>query len=254
MAGPRRHLDSVSLPGQLLRSPWGRTNHRGRQVSLLAGPAVALGAGLLTPVPYALPLAVLAAVVGRYDDVAGDRPEQRADKGLAGHLRALGERRISSGTVKALVLPVAGLLAAAARADARSWPQLWCDALLIASAANTVNLLDVAPGRALKATLAVLFAAAALPPVRRAGLGLAVVAAAAMPADLAERTMLGDCGANALGALLGLCLAADRRWAVRLPALSACVAVTLAAERVSLSAVIARQPALARLDAWGRPA
>lgn len=246
----------MSWSGPLRGSSWVRANYRGRPVSLAAGPAVALGAGLLTRAPGALPLALLAAAAGRYDDVAGHRPEQRADMGIAGHLRALGERRISAGTVKMAVLPVAGLLAARARAGGGtcSWPQQSCDALLVAGTANAVNLLDVAPGRALKGVLAVLIGGAALPPVRRAGLGLGFVAAVALPSDLAERSMLGDCGANALGALLGLCVGADRRWVVRLPALAAVTGLNLAAERVSLSAVIARMPVLARLDAWGRPA
>lgn len=77
-------------------------------------------------------------------------------------------------------------------------------------------------------------------------------AAAALLPDLREHGMLGDAGANALGAAVGL--AATRRTppAVRLGLLTAVVGLTLASERVSFSAVIDRTPALRAVDRWGR--
>ena len=67
-------------------------------------------------------------------------------------------------------------------------------ALLVGLAANALNQLDTKPGRALKAYLL-----AAIP----AGAPL-VPAVVLLPYDLREMAMLGDAGANALGALLGL--------------------------------------------------
>jgi hypothetical protein len=64
--------------------------------------------------------------------------------------------------------------------------------------------------------------------------------------------MLGDCGANALGALLGLRLALAPSAGARAGALAALAALTLAAERVSLSRVIAATPGLRELDRLGR--
>jgi hypothetical protein len=70
--------------------------------------------------------------------------------------------------------------------------------------------------------------------------------------DLGERAMLGDMGANALGALAGALLVE----ALPLPWLAACavvlLALNLASERVSFSAVIERNGVLRRLDMLGR--
>jgi hypothetical protein len=67
-------------------------------------------------------------------------------------------------------------------------------------------------------------------------------------------TMLGDAGANALGALLGLNsvdrLTARGRWA----AIGTLAAVTILGERTSLGALIERTPGLAQLDRLGRRA
>ncbi|MDD9207028.1 hypothetical protein PU560_11195, partial [Georgenia sp. 10Sc9-8] len=78
------------------------------------------------------------------------------------------------------------------------------------------------------------------------------IACAALPQDLAERTMLGDTGANAVGALVGAALAAHPSRRVRIPALAAVLALTLLSEKVSFSRVIATTPGLRELDAWGR--
>ena len=75
---------------------------------------------------------------------------------------------------------------------------------------------------------------------------------AVLPADLRERVMLGDCGANAVGALLGLRLAAVPGRPARVGALAAVVGLTLASERVSFTRVIEATPGLRELDRLGR--
>ena len=72
------------------------------------------------------------------------------------------------------------------------------------------------------------------------------------PADLAERDMLGDCGANALGAVVGSQVAFAAPRAVRVLALAGVVGLTFASEKVSFSAVIDGNDVLRRVDAWGR--
>jgi hypothetical protein len=64
--------------------------------------------------------------------------------------------------------------------------------------------------------------------------------------------MLGDCGANALGALLGLRLAAIPSRAPRAGLLAGVVALTLASEKVSFTKVIEATPGLRELDRLGR--
>jgi hypothetical protein len=60
--------------------------------------------------------------------------------------------------------------------------------------------------------------------------------------------MLGDCGANAVGALVGLRLAAVRRGDARAGLLAVVVALNLASEKVSFTRVIEATPGLRGLD------
>jgi hypothetical protein len=168
---------------------------------------------------------------------------------LAGHLRAVRAGRVSAGAVK-----VAGIGAAAAAAAALSRRGL-VDAVLttglVAGTANLVNLLDLRPGRAAKA--AVLTAAATLGgPAGGVVAGPLGASLAVLPDDLGERVMLGDCGANAVGALAGLRLAAVESRARRAGLLAAIVGLTLASEKVSFTKVIEATPGLRELDRLGR--
>ena len=73
-----------------------------------------------------------------------------------------------------------------------------------------------------------------------------------LPTDLAARSMLGDCGANGLGAAVAT-VAADRLpRPARMVALAGVVTLNLASERVSFTAVIERHPLLRALDRLGR--
>ena len=229
------------LPG-LARSRWQRTNHRGAPVSLLSGPSLALA---LAATSGSAPLAVAAlgaAAVGAYDDATGS-----TDKGLRGHLGALRQGRVTSGAAKVAGLALVGAVSSLLRPGRRTGRDVLVDAGLVAGTANLLNLLDLRPGRALKAGLV---AAAALGQPGAVG-----AAAGLLPADLGERSMLGDAGANALGALLGAALAGRvERPSRRTAVLGVLVALTAASEVVSYSAVIDATPPLRWVDRWGRPA
>ena len=242
-------------------APWRRMNYARRPVTLLGGPALAASATatavLGAPAGTKAAAAVVGAVsglVGGYDDLAGARPEQAGDKGLAGHLRALRAGRVSAGAVK-----VAGIGAAAAAAALLTRRDRGVRAVvdgilttgLVAGTANLVNLLDLRPGRAGKA--AVLAAVATL-----GGTAGGMVAGplgatlGVLPEDLGERVMLGDCGANAVGALLGLRLASLPGRGARAGLLAGVVGLTLASEKVSFTKVIEATPGLRELDRFGR--
>ena len=245
---------------------WTRTNHRGEPISLLEGPAyvagAVAGAAVAPGVPGRLRAAALlagtaAGALGAYDDLA----EGGVRKGLKGHLGALLRGEVTTGAVKVLGLGAAGLAASALvrAADPDRSPALaqTADVLVggavVAGSANLLNLLDLRPGRALKAVLlAAPFAAGTGAPVAAAAAGSAV---AALRDDLAERTMLGDTGANAAGALLGVAaLAATgaRGRRRRAAVLAALVGLTVASEKVSFTRVIESTPGLRELDALGR--
>lgn len=126
------------------------------------------------------------------------------------------------------------------------------NAVLIAASANLLNLFDLRPGRAIKvAMLASGVLAAAGPQAGAATAVPAGAAAALLPEDLGERAMLGDAGANALGAMLGVAAASAPRKA-RMAALGVIVGLTAASEKVSFTKVIDRTPPLRWLDMLGR--
>ncbi len=234
---------------------WDRTNHRGEPVTLLEGPAVAaaaVAAGLVTPglsVRARMALAAAgtgAAAFGGYDDLAG-----RGDsRGFRGHLGALARGEVTSGTVKLAGIGATGLAAGALAGGPAGDAVI--NAGLAAGCANLINLFDLRPGRAIKVALAAGAAlGAASAQARLAAAAPAGAALALLPEDLGEQAMLGDCGANALGAMLGVAAARLPRKA-RLAGLVAVAGLTAASERVSFSRVIDRTPALRWLDQLGR--
>jgi UDP-N-acetylmuramyl pentapeptide phosphotransferase/UDP-N-acetylglucosamine-1-phosphate transferase len=249
-----------------------RTNFRGRPVTLAAGPALAAAASTTAALgtalrPGGLPVAAAAltaglgsGAVGLYDDVVGGRPGHQA-KGFRGHLAALRHGRVTSGLVKIAGVGAAGLAAAAllpsgpagrrSRRPARRAAEVLLGAGVIAGTANLVNLLDLRPGRAAKAGL-LLGAPLLGGPAGTVVAGPMGAAAALLPDDLGERVMLGDAGANALGALLGVALASRTGLPGRAALLAGIAGLTAASERVSFTEVIARTPGLRELDALGR--
>ncbi|MGN8246330.1 hypothetical protein ACTHAM_003470 [Cellulomonas soli] len=267
-----RGLLDGQAPGGTAR--WTRTNHRGEPVSMLEGPAVAAGllAGAVVgapsvPAAWALSVATgSAAVFGVVDDLAEDTTTRR--KGLRGHLGALAHGEVTTGGLKVLGIGAGAVVAAAlvtprertggrAAGGAAAWvADVLASGALIATSANLLNLLDLRPGRALKAgaALGVPLVVAGGPAGAGAGAAAAVLGAgaAALDQDLDEADMLGDGGANALGAALGtaVVLAAPRR--VRLAALAGVLALTVISEKVSFTRVIERTPVLRDIDAWGR--
>jgi UDP-N-acetylmuramyl pentapeptide phosphotransferase/UDP-N-acetylglucosamine-1-phosphate transferase len=233
------------------RDRWVRRNFRDRQVDLFGGPGAAAGAVAAAVSAGSASGAVVtatAASLGLYDDLFGNRHA----RGLHGHLRELRAGRLTTGAVKLAGLVSAGVTGAAL--DRRRGVDVLIDAALVAGSANLVNLLDLRPGRALKVVAAVGTPFLACRDVRASvAAGLLATAAVSAPTDLAEQRMLGDCGANALGALAGWLVARTGR-TLRVLVLAAVVGLTLVSERVSFSSVIDRTPVLARIDAWGRRA
>ncbi|GAA2388701.1 hypothetical protein Cme02nite_71800 [Catellatospora methionotrophica] len=242
-----------------------RTNFRGRTLTLAGGPALAvsasvtsaLGAGDPRTAAAALAAGLSGGAVGLYDDVVGARPDQKADKGFRGHLRALREGRVTSGLVKIAGVG-AGALAAAAllpnrheRGRLGRAAEVALGAGVIAGSANLMNLFDLRPGRALKVGVLV---GAPLTATRAGGLAAGPVGASVglLPADLGEEIMLGDSGANALGALLGVSATARTGLFGRAVLLAGIAALTAASEKVSFTKVIERTPVLREIDAWGR--
>ncbi len=264
-------------------SQWERTNFHGATVSLrggvaMAGAAVASAAvaSALSDQPRAAMGGVVAslggAVAGYIDDVdQGAHDGGKVAKGLKGHLGALAHGQVTTGVIKiagigASALAASALVGSKATSVGGKVADLVLNTVLIAGTANLANLLDLRPGRALKATVLVAaplsyFSCAAAKTSaspasaqRLLASGLNAAAITALVEDLQETTMLGDTGANAAGALLGTSLAANDSWKLRLGTALGVVGLILASEKVSFSKVIAANPALNWLDQlWRRP-
>ena len=205
---------------------------------------VLLGAALLLMVMF---------VAGWWDDQRGDeRP-----RGFSGHLGALGGGRLTGGLIKLLAGGIVGIATSVLLLHGfEPVRYVIVIALVVALSANLVNLLDRAPGRAGK-----FFLAAALPlavfgdPLWRiVAAGALGALVALLPLDLKAKGMLGDAGANPLGALLGLGLvvAFAGSFGTLLGIALVLLALNLASEKWSFSAVIERTRWLARLDHLGR--
>ncbi|MFD7403067.1 hypothetical protein ACFV7R_10420 [Streptomyces sp. NPDC059866] len=211
------------------RERWERKNYAGRTVELYAGPAAALaaaaGVGRVSPLAGAALVAVGAC--GAYDDVAGDHR-----RGFRAHLTALRDGEVTSGAVKLFGISAAGLLAGAALKE-RPLDKVLAG-VVIAGAAHFVNLVDVRPGRAAGAVLAL-----AAPGLLRKGPGadmaaaVSGAAAAVLPDDLRERAMIGDTGAHVLGAALGAAVVAGNRRIGLAVHAAAVVAAAVCGDRVS---------------------
>lgn len=236
------------------------TNYLGREVARPASIGMILGvcagavayaflaAGRRLAPGYALAQVGLAGgmgLAGLIDDVAGSR----SSSGFAGHLKMLLQGQLTTGVLKIAFAAVVCVACAMAVGHGGAWALV--DGVLLASAANVVNLLDTRPGRAIKGSLLIL----ALMGSAGANLQLASPIAGASLAflkyDLSEQGMLGDTGANPLGALVVLsALQMSRGW--RIIALLVLAAVNLIAERASLGRLIESCPPLAAIDRLGR--
>jgi UDP-N-acetylmuramyl pentapeptide phosphotransferase/UDP-N-acetylglucosamine-1-phosphate transferase len=238
------------------RARWLRTNHAGRDVTLLEGPAHAISlavAGLLAG-PAPVLAATSSGALGALDDLTGDA----SSKGLRGHLSAARRGQVTTGLVKIGGLALTGvastlLLDRGDPARSPGLPGALLGGAVVAGSANLLNLFDLRPGRALKVGL-LMAAPLALGRGSRGvtAAGTIGAALAALPPDLRGESMLGDTGANALGAVLGVALVDGASTRSRWVSLAVLTGLTLASERVSFTKVIESTPVLREVDAWGR--
>ena len=165
-------LGHVLRRKRIKASQWERTNFHGVTVSLRGGVAMAGASVASAAVASALsdqPRAALGgavaalggAVAGYIDDVdQGAHDGGKVAKGLKGHLGALAHGQVTTGVIKiagigASALAASALVGSKATSVSGKAADLALNTVLIAGTANLANLLDLRPGRALKATVLV---------------------------------------------------------------------------------------------------
>jgi UDP-N-acetylmuramyl pentapeptide phosphotransferase/UDP-N-acetylglucosamine-1-phosphate transferase len=265
-----------------------RANYRARQLPFPFG-VLTLAAALVALIPLLLvqrlastqvlpnellPIAVYAfgvLALGLVDDAFGAGGQAGRDghrgedgregaggrvppRGWRGHGAAVLRGELSTGALKAVGSLGLALLAMSYLGLSNGRWLLAAAVLVLAT--NVFNLLDLRPGRATKAFVllgaGLAIGSADLSPLWALGL-FAAPALVAGVYDLRERVMLGDTGANLLGALAGLWLVLTLSGTGQLVALTLLAAITLYGELRSISTLLERTPGLRRLDSWGRP-
>lgn len=252
------------------RTGLARDNYRGRRVAFPAG-AVLVACSLIALAPLAVlddradldlldpelrrwAVYVLGvALLGLIDDALGRGADDGTPRGWRGHARAIASGRFSTGAIKAV-----GALALAAYATSGLGHQDFAyvaDLALLLLATNLFNLLDLRPGRVEKVFVGLLAAlcvgAWTAMPLELLGIFIGPVLVVAA-FTLRERAMLGDTGANLVGALAGVALLVTLGEIGVYVALGVVVALNIYGEFRSISRTIEAVPLLRSLDSLGR--
>lgn len=187
---------------------------------------------------------------GIVDDLVGDK----RIKGIGRHISSTFRGKMTTGFIKAAT----GIMAATivCMRVSSGLPELAVNVLVTALWSNTLNLFDLRPGRAIKLYVlaALLLLYAALPDITAALplLALLIGAFAYGSYDLKEVCMLGDTGANILGISLGYYSIILLEGGNRLILAAALFCLNLAAEKISINAMIDSSRILSYLDSLGR--
>jgi UDP-N-acetylmuramyl pentapeptide phosphotransferase/UDP-N-acetylglucosamine-1-phosphate transferase len=246
-----------------------RTNYRGRSVATAGGVVIVLAVLVVEAARTALAefglgeelsdsllrsMVLFACFAFAFLGLIDDLLATPGDRGFRGHLGALVHGRLTTGAMKLFGGGVVAIVLTAAPGEV-SGRRLLADAALVALAANLGNLLDRAPGRTIKVGLVAYVPIALAAGTAPVGLALAPVVGATaglLAADLRERLMLGDTGANLFGAVLGLAIVLETSRPVRTVVLVVLVLLNAVSERISFTAVIDRTPILRHFDRLGR--
>ena len=185
---------------------------------------------------------------GILDDVIGNRDVS----GLKGHFKSLFKGSLTTGGFKALFGGFVGLIVSVA--ISKDIIDIIVNTLIIALSTNLMNLLDLRPGRAIKAYLVIMI------PIYITLTGYTKVfpllilpnVLAYFNTDLKARGMMGDTGSNVLGISIGVLMALGYGIKVRLAWLVFLILMHLITEKFSLTKIIEKNRVLKFIDNLGR--
>lgn len=253
------------LSGMIAGSGFVKPNYRGEIIPLGLGTVFLLGAivsltaffAVLTvdlrqkSALFLLTLSIYTCL-GIIDDTWGDG----SCRGISGHLRSFLQGCPTTGCLKALAGGMAALyISLSGFPGYRPWLAAPLDALIIALSVNAINLLDLRPGRAGKCFLilaALIFTAFPQRGEMAFASLISGILLAYLPMDLKAGAMMGDSGANALGAVLGITAVWVFDLKLKIVYLTALVLLHMLAEKKSLTSLIASSSVLDYLDRLGQ--
>jgi len=189
------------------------------------------------------------ALLGLIDDVLAG-----PGRGWRGHAGELLGGGFSTGIMKAVGTLGLALLVASSLPGTKS--EFLLQAAVLVLATNVFNLLDLRPGRSVKAFVLLGLGLTASTQNVEALAAVGIFGAPILVAgfyDLREQAMLGDAGSNAIGALAGVWMVLTLDTNGQLIALAVLVLVNIFGEFRSISTVIEKVPGLRHLDSAGRP-
>jgi len=189
------------------------------------------------------------ALLGFVDDVLSG-----PSRGFRAHAATALKGGFSTGMLKAL--GTLGLALLVASALPGSDGEFLLAAAVLVLATNAFNLLDLRPGRSVKAFvllgLCLTIATQITEPLAALGLFIGPVLVCGFY-DLREQAMLGDAGSNVIGAMAGVFIVLTLDTGEQVVAFILLLLINLYGEFRSISTVIEKTPGLRHLDSLGRP-
>lgn len=207
------------------------------------------------PLMHIMTLTFAASFIGFIDDVFSIDEI----RGFKGHLGELSKGILTTGMLKAILgLALALIISSFTQG---SVVDILSATFVIGLSMNAFNLLDVRPGRALKVYILMMVILIIIPVVSNMIIFPAywhLIGAVISPAiillfdDLSKQSMIGDTGANVLGALAGYAIISTFTGNVRIAILALLLIFNFIADKWSLTKMIESQPVLNKLDNLGR--
>lgn len=185
---------------------------------------------------------------GVLDDIIGNRDVS----GLKGHFKSLLKGNLTTGGFKALFGGFVGVIISIA--ISKSIVDIIVNTLIIALSTNLMNLLDLRPGRAIKAYLVIMTTLFLTLTGYVKALPLLIVpnVLAYFSQDLKARAMMGDTGSNVLGISIGILVVLGYSLKIRLLWLVFLILIHLITEKYSLTKIIEKNKFLNYIDKLGR--
>ena len=185
---------------------------------------------------------------GILDDIVGNRDVS----GLKGHFKSLLKGKLTTGGFKAIFGGFVGVVISIGVSS--NIFDIIINTLIIALSTNLMNLLDLRPGRAIKAYLIIIITVFITLSGYIKALPLLILpnVLAYFNYDLRAKAMMGDTGSNVLGISIGILVVMGYSLKVRLLWLAFLIFIHLLTEKYSLTKIIEKNKILNFIDKLGR--